>query len=371
MPIKDLRKRNLAFPQIGTIRKGAPKGEGRPGKDLTYFRVEINPLETKAIEDFNKAYPDEPRDLNISFPFNEIEKLWDCWYEAYTAGAMYAQADGEIYVYLKDGVTGEILVKDGIELSTGKPKKFVKDEPATHYLDAKGKDKPLHCKPAGRLRVMIRELSRLAYFTVITGSWGDIENITDQLEGLHYLSKGNLQGLPITLKRRPQMVSTPGKDGKRVRREKWLLQLEADPYWAEERMKELEYLRRPALPAGEDVAKVELEEASHAPDVEDEEIIDAEVKEVKEPVKPKPEGKVLRWSNKQLAMLVQEEIGTSLEEAEEIMELADLPETAPDGTLVWWGGQYLRYVEGEKTAPQAAAYANRAWKEHLKKQEKA
>lgn len=368
MPINGLRKRDLAFPEIGRIRKGAPKEKNRPGGDLKHFRVEIDPLEEKAIEDFTKAYSDEPRELNIRFPFNEIDRLWDYWLEAYTAGSMYAQSDGEKYEYLRDGISGEILVKDGIELSTGKPRKYVAEEPATHYLNKKGKETPLFCKPTGRLRVMIAELRRAAYLTVITNSWNDIEALTDQLHGLYDLSGGNLQGLPIVLKRRPRMVSTPGEDGKRVRREKWLLELEVDPKWAEARFKELERISYPELPAGE-TAQVDLVEALPAPDTS-EEIIDAEVKEVKEPVKPRPEGKVIRWSNKQLEALVKGGVGADMDHAEEIMELSDLPETAPDGTLIWWGRQFLSFIDADKTAPQAAAYANRAWKEHLEKQEK-
>ena len=376
MPINTLRKRGMAFPEIGRIRKGAPKEKNRPGKDLTYFRVEFDELEEKAIADFAAAYPEEPREINIRFPFNEVDRLWDYWLEAYTAGSMYAQADGERYIYLRDGISGEILVKDGIEVGTGQPREYVKDEPATHYMNKKNKKTPLFCSPTGRLRVMIPELNRAAYLTVITNSWNDIEELTEQMHGLHYLSGGNLQGLPIVLKRRKRMVSTPGEDGKRVRREKWLLQLEADPHWTEERLKELRTY--PRLPAGEGakdfingISRKDVVEALPAPEVDVEEITDAEFREVKEPVEPpRSEGKVIRWSNKQLAILVKSGVGTTLEEVEEIMDLSDLPGTAPDGTLIWWGTQYLGCIKAGKTSAQAAEYVNRAYEEHLKKQEK-
>src|SRR4030043_2419917 len=116
MPIKGLSDRGLAFPEIGQIRKGAPKEEGknRPGKDLEYFRVTIDEKETEAIATFTKAYGDKPDSINVILPFNEIDKMWEAWLEAYTAGRMAARSDGEYFVYLVDTNTGEVLVKNGL-----------------------------------------------------------------------------------------------------------------------------------------------------------------------------------------------------------------------------------------------------------------
>ena len=44
MPIVGLTDRGMAFPQIGDIRKGEPKGENQPGKDLRWFRVEFDAI---------------------------------------------------------------------------------------------------------------------------------------------------------------------------------------------------------------------------------------------------------------------------------------------------------------------------------------
>ena len=45
MPIKGLTNGEMDFPEIGRLRKGAPKTQAdRPGKDLTYFRFEADEL---------------------------------------------------------------------------------------------------------------------------------------------------------------------------------------------------------------------------------------------------------------------------------------------------------------------------------------
>ena len=58
MPIKGLTDRkNLRFPKIGDIRKGAEKQENRPGKDLTYFRASFVEDETAAAAKWKELYP--------------------------------------------------------------------------------------------------------------------------------------------------------------------------------------------------------------------------------------------------------------------------------------------------------------------------
>ena len=98
MPIKGLTDRPVgdrAFPQIGTIRKGAPKQANRPGKDLNHFRVEFTQGEEETAKHFHELYGDEPRDINIILPFDEIDRVWEAWNEAYLAGALIHRCDGE------------------------------------------------------------------------------------------------------------------------------------------------------------------------------------------------------------------------------------------------------------------------------------
>lgn len=251
MPIKGLTDRGLAFPEIGQIRKGAKKEPNKPGADLTYFRVEFDEQEVKASAAFKKIYGEKPAYIRIIFPFNEIERMWDAWYEAYTAGRMIARSDGEFITYKLDE-TGEIVVHNGMDATGQKVQHPVNGIAGKDY---QGKD--IKFKPTGRLKVLIPELSRAAYLTVMTTSVHDIANISAQLGAFKELNNGQLAGIPFLLRRRPKAISTPAANGQRARRVKWLISIEADPEWVKAKLGEVRALAMPQideallLPAGE------------------------------------------------------------------------------------------------------------------------
>lgn len=268
MSIKGLTDRKMAFPEIGQIRKGAAKTENAPGKDLTYFRVTFDEREAEAFKKFSSVYGEQPQEINILLPFDEIDRCWEAWLEAYTAGRMVARSDGEKFIYLVDTKTGEVVVKDG------QPYKAYKQGQAVGSYTSKGKTEEIFCKPAGRLKIVIPELQRLAYLVVLTTSIHDIGNISAQLEALKQVNGGKLAGIPMVLRRRPKKISTPKSDGSRARYTKWMLSIEADPEWVKAKLLEVKNLALPAngldlLPAGEQVVDVE---ALDAPDIELEEI---------------------------------------------------------------------------------------------------
>lgn len=241
MPIKGLTDRGLSFPEIGQIRKGAKKTARRPGKDLTYFRVEFAEGEEETDALFEKIYGTEPNNINVILPFNEIERCWGAWLEGYTAGRMVARSDGEYIVYQVDTETGDIKVINGKDVKTGAPVPYTED--MVVGKDYKGK--PVTCKPVGRLRVFIPELGRAAYLTVLTSSLHDIANLSDQLGALKRLNYGQIAGIPLVLRRRPKKISVPMPDGKRVRQEKWMLSIEADPQWVRLKIAETKRLALP------------------------------------------------------------------------------------------------------------------------------
>ena len=253
MSIKGLTDRGQAFPQIGNIRKGdkAEKvnAEGKTvtyPRDLQYFKVEFDERETKAAEAFNAAYLPQPTEINIMLPFNEIERCWDAWCEAYTAGRMVARSDGEYFLYLVDLKTGAMIVRDGVREDGQK-------EPHRELLGKVGKT-DIKCRPVGRLKVIIPELRRLAYMVVHTTSVIDIRNLSEQLEAIKQINGGQIVGIPLVLKRRPKEISVPNADGTKRRLTKWMLSIEADPSWVEKKIAQLDRLAlpegsRPALPA--------------------------------------------------------------------------------------------------------------------------
>lgn len=232
MPIHGLTDRNEGnFPQIGVIRKGAPKGQNAPGKDLAWFRVELDAKEVKAQADFETAFGKQPTEIVIVLPFNEIGRCWEAWRETYVAGALIHRCDGQYVQYAIDPKTGERLVVNGIG-QNGQP------------VLCKGKADG--CRPTGRLHVIVPALKRLAYMVVMTTSINDIIHISEQLAALCELNIGRIAGIPLVLRRTPKKISTPsGEGGKRARREKWLISIEADPEWVK---KCIAHLHAIALP---------------------------------------------------------------------------------------------------------------------------
>lgn len=267
MGIKGLTDRNMAFPEIGFIRKGIKDKAGKL-VDLHHFRVEIAEPESQAI--FNEVYGTEPKEINIFFPFDNIDKNWDAWLEAYVAGRMIARSDGETMIYWVDTQTGEEKAKYGID-PKGERVPMPKDNIVGSYISQGEKTKnqkiDVKLKPVGRLKVIIPELQRLAYLTVHTTSTHDIMNLSAQLDALKTVNRGRLAGIPLVLRRRPRKISTPDLNdkSKRARREKWLLSIEAKPEWVAQ---QIMVLNAGSMPQLENI-KLLTGEVENLPEIEE------------------------------------------------------------------------------------------------------
>lgn len=226
MPIRGLTDRGASFPQIGTLRKGAPKPEKGPGRDLKHFRFDSD--DADATERFRTVYGDEPSSVRVFLPFRTAAENFEAWQEHWTAGALQHRCDGETCVLWL----------------TPRHTYSQQPVPCPHLnVDRSERDR---CKPTGRVKVIIPELRRLAYVTVLTSSIHDIMELSAQIEALEAF-RGDLRGIPLILRRQPREISTPsGTDGKRRRMEKWLLSIEAAPTWVD---LQLQAQEQAALPA--------------------------------------------------------------------------------------------------------------------------
>ncbi|CAK0758933.1 hypothetical protein CCP3SC15_2440003 [Gammaproteobacteria bacterium] len=278
MPIKGLSDRGLSFPEIGNIRKGI-KAKNASGveypKEVPYFVVQFDEQEEKRAALFSSKYGSQPTEINILLPFNEIERCWDCWYEAYVAGRMIARSDGEIFLYLADYKTGRLIVQNSEPRTPHK-------EVVAEYTNSRGKTELVKMRTVGRLKIVIPELQSLAYLTVHTGSFHDIRNISEQLEGIKALNGGRLAGIPLVLRRRPKKISIPNEDGTRKRMTKWMLSIEADPNWVKKMLTQMKHLALPGnglalLPEPEN--QQDAEESENIEEYDDPE----EVEEMAEP----------------------------------------------------------------------------------------
>ncbi len=249
MPIVGLTDRGAMFPQIGILRKGdVKKDEKKPGADLTYFRFDSD--DQDAVMAFNAAYGAEPRSIRVFLPFQTTNENFEAWREEWVSGGLKHRCDGQICVRWQ--------TPQGTYSTVAKPC-------------------PGGCKQVGRLRVIVPELRRMAYVTVLTTSIHDIIEIDSNLLALE-TSRGDLRGIPLLVKRVPREISTPGADGKRVRREKWLISIEAQPQWVD---MQLTAMQRAALgPAGGNLALPEY--------LGDDEDDDAAIEAEATPTAPEP-----------------------------------------------------------------------------------
>jgi hypothetical protein len=240
MPIQGLTTGPGAFPKLGTLRKGGEKTGNKPGPDLTYFRFDTQ--DAHALEMFTSFYGKEPRAINVFLPYPTLDENYDAWREHWVAGGLMHRCDGETCARHRR--------KDG----------SYSNEPIPCPEAGKPEDKRL-CQPVARLAVIIPELKRFAFVTVLTSSLHDIRNLHQQLTALEQ-SAGTLRGIPLVLRRAEQEISTPAPDGKRLRRTKSLLSIEARPQWVEfmlesqeqEALKGREASFTPALPEPEVLA---------------------------------------------------------------------------------------------------------------------
>lgn len=203
MPIQGLTvNRQASFPQLGILRKGAKKtAANKPGQDLHYFRFVTDDKSAESV--FFEKYGAEPEEINILLPYPTVDQNFQAWKEDWAASSLRHRCDGETCVLH--------LTQSG---------KY-SHEPIPC---------PGGCKQVGRLQVVVPAFQRLAYVTVLTTSIWDIINIYENLSALQAI-RGDLRGVPLILRRKFREISTPAGDGRRARRAKSLITIEANPEW--------------------------------------------------------------------------------------------------------------------------------------------
>jgi len=242
MAIKGMTDQQEALPVVGVLRKGAEKPNKGPGRDLEYFRFTSD--DNQAMEMFQENYPGKPQSINVFLPYKTALENMDSWIELWVAGGLVYRSDGENLVLYREGA-GFLTIDD-----TPNPK----PDPKPAIVDNTGK-RADGSQYVGRLSVIIPELGRLATVTALTTSKNDIIKLTRQLRAVEALT-GDLRGVPFVLQRKLEKISTPGKNGKRLRRPAWMLTIETKPEWAMAKMLEQENLALPQLPDNPDTASV-------------------------------------------------------------------------------------------------------------------
>lgn len=202
------------FPRLGKLRKGGAKGPSGFGKDLEHFRFTSERPEI--AEAFEEAYGKEPQVIpQVYLPYPDALQNFPAWREEWAAGGLKHRCDGVTCTVSRTGAgyTTEAVPCPYAKLADDKKK----------------------CKPVGRLSLILPKLIRagyVGYVTLETHSKHDLMRITGALKAVGSAPQG-VGGVPFELRRYEDSVSTPGKDGKRATRKKWLVALVPEPSFVE------------------------------------------------------------------------------------------------------------------------------------------
>jgi len=239
MPLYNIMNRGLRLASLGNIRKGIqvpvmdgdkPKrGKGnqivtRP-KEMPHFvfkfaestnsPTEINPVEQELYQLYGT---NEIKALNVFLAYPDAFQSFSFWLEAYTFNQLIARSDERNIQYLFDVESQETLVRDGILIKkSSKPnshagqitKGIEVGQPVPHLenmvIGKTESDRNIEFKAVGRLVVVIKELRRLATFTLKTGGyWYDIPQIYSTIRIIDEITKATGRGantIPLILRR--------------------------------------------------------------------------------------------------------------------------------------------------------------------------
>lgn len=218
------------LPSLGKLRKGGPKEKreknGREfevyGKDLQHFR--FDGAKAELTEAFEAAYGAAPGSLTVYLPYPSADACFETWQEEWSAGGLVHRCDGRTMTIWREG-SGYVRGQKPCPYFTGEKKR-------TSQVPG--------CDEVGRLLVILPDLVRaghVGYVTLETHSKHDMLNILGALKAAEEAAgERGLLGIPFTLYRREEAISTPADNGGRTTRKKWLVFIEPQAAWVQVRM---------------------------------------------------------------------------------------------------------------------------------------
>jgi hypothetical protein len=301
-----------SFPRIGKLVKGAeatrdPRGNViKIGADLSYFRfVSERP---EVITAFREAYGEAPTLINAYLPHATVEAAFSCWKERWASGGLVHRCDGET-----------------MTIWLGTDAKYHRE---SRPCDGK-------CDEVGRLTILIPELVRagfVGYVVLETHGINDLLSIQASLMAAWETRAGNplgLRGIQWVIRRVKEKISTPMANGKRARRDKWLVKLEPAADWVQLQL-QAAHNATMMLPAPSPVRASGEPAAAERVDPETGEIVEAPSGDEAPPVyEAQPEDPAVAFETAMLALadplrLSAESWRSQMDEAESLDELADV-----------------------------------------------
>lgn len=242
----------LRLPRIGIIRKGAPKPEKGPGRDLDYFRLDR--AEQSVMVAWNEVLGREPKAISGILPYADPAENLSIWDELWQGKRLLWRGDGErLHVQLIGNSYARFAPGEG---------------PAQPAAAGQMVDK-LKVARISHLRILLPQLRIAGIFEIMSSSAIDADELWSNLMWIRS-TVPTLQGAPVTVFRAARQFNVPQADGKTMVVTKHMLHMMLDGRYLDALLPQpgaqaqLAPVQTMALPAGQ----AGDGSADDAPDVE-------------------------------------------------------------------------------------------------------
>jgi len=199
MAIKGISERRR-LPRQGKIKIGEKvQKENRNGKMVEY-PVALDHF--KVPEEVAKIYGQDPKEIDIIFPVNDLEQIFPQYMKKYGKVGLHCKGDGETGTAMIDGEMVERACDP--------------DDPW-----CKG------CQPKGTLSYIVPKVSSMRVYQTTTGGWNSIVNINSSLDMIRGMTGGKIAFIPLKLKIEPH-EGTIITDGKQFKKTVFVLQVDIE-----------------------------------------------------------------------------------------------------------------------------------------------
>ena len=200
----------LRLPRIGTIRKGAPKPERGPGRDLDYFRLDRTDPAVAAA--WHEVFGQQPKTISGILPYSDPAENLSIWDELWQGKRLLWRGDGDRLHVKLDG-------NSYVRYAPG-------DGPAQPAAAGQMVEK-LKVARVSRLRLLLPQLRVAGIFEVMSSSAIDADELWANLMWIRS-TVATLQGAPVTVYRAERQFNVAQPDGKTMVVKKHMLHLMLD-----------------------------------------------------------------------------------------------------------------------------------------------
>lgn len=220
----------LRLPRIATVRKGAPKPEKGPGRDLAYFRLDR--ADPAVVEAWNATLGPEPTAISGILPYADPAENLSIWDELWQGKRLLWRGDGErLHVQL-----------DGNSYVRYAPGEGPAQPAAAGQMVGKGKVARL-----SRLRLLMPQLRVAGIVEIMSSSAIDADELWANLMWIK-ATVPNLQGAPVTVFRAARQFNVTQADGKTMSVTKHMLHMMLDGRYLDALLPVAGALPAPAAP---------------------------------------------------------------------------------------------------------------------------